>query len=180
VPQPQRGDIAESAECREHTIPPRWGLRNDSSAIQGPGTRVPGYTIGVPSGTRRRRRPCPQFPFRFASSRLGVIILLWQEYNLTQRRKDAKFARLTPMTPDIQQEALALLAEIWALSPDVRLGQLLAHLGFLGEAHIGRGLGDIEDDELMAILKLHKTELLARFVSGSQGDELITHAPHAK
>jgi hypothetical protein len=66
------------------------------------------------------------------------------------------------MTPSIQRQALSLLAEVWALSPDVRLGQLFAHLGFLGEAHIGRGLGDIEDDELMAILCRHKAELEAR------------------
>jgi hypothetical protein len=66
------------------------------------------------------------------------------------------------MTPDLQKEAIAVLAEVWSLSPDVRLGQLLAHLGFLGEAHLGRGLGYIEDDELLAVLYRHKTELLAR------------------
>ena len=66
------------------------------------------------------------------------------------------------MIPDNQREALAVLAEVWALSPDVRLGQLLAHLGFLGEAHAGRGLGYIEDDELLAVLYRHREELLAR------------------
>ena len=66
------------------------------------------------------------------------------------------------MIPDVQREALAALAEVWALSPDVRLGQLFAHLGFLGEAHIGRGLGYIEDDELIAILYRHRSELEAR------------------
>ena len=72
------------------------------------------------------------------------------------------------MTSDIRREALRLLADVWELSPDVRLGQLLAHLGFLGEAHVQRGLGDIEDDELMAIIQLHKSELQAR-----SGDDLI-------
>jgi hypothetical protein len=66
------------------------------------------------------------------------------------------------MTPAIQSEALAVLAEIWALSPDVRLGQLFAHLGFLGEVHLGRGLGYIDDDELLSILCRHRDELLAR------------------
>ena len=66
------------------------------------------------------------------------------------------------MTADIQREALAVLAEVWALSPDVRLGQLMAHLGFLGEAHLGRGLGYIDDDELVSILYRHRAELLAR------------------
>jgi hypothetical protein len=63
---------------------------------------------------------------------------------------------------DVQDEALAVLAELWALSPEVRLGQLMAHLGFLGEAHVGKGLGDIEDDELIAILYRHRAELKAR------------------
>jgi hypothetical protein len=66
------------------------------------------------------------------------------------------------MTSDMQREALAVLAEIWELSPDVRLGQLFAHLGFLGEVHLGRGLGYIDDDELISILYKHRAELLAR------------------
>ena len=70
------------------------------------------------------------------------------------------------MTPEVQREALAVLAEVWSLSPDVRLGQLFAHLGFLGEAHLGKGLGYIEDDELIAILYRHRAELLARLQGG--------------
>ncbi len=64
---------------------------------------------------------------------------------------------------DVQRDALAVLAEVCGLSSDVRLGQLMAHLGFLGEAHLGKGLGTIEDDELVAILYRHRTELVARF-----------------
>ena len=56
-------------------------------------------------------------------------------------RHGSQDRRRAPMTPDLQREALAVLAEVWTLSPDVRLGQLFAHLGFLGEAHLGRGLG---------------------------------------
>ena len=89
------------------------------------------------------------------------------------RRRDAagdrEVIRLPPRrpacdgtTPDVRREATTLLAELWALSPDVRLGQLLAHLGFLGESHLGRGLGYIEDDELIAIMYRHRAELLAR------------------
>ncbi|HUY33682.1 MAG TPA: hypothetical protein VMV69_13110 [Pirellulales bacterium] len=63
---------------------------------------------------------------------------------------------------DLQREALAVLAEVLSLSPDLRLGQLLAHLGFLGEAHLEKGLGYIEDDELVAILYRHRAELVAR------------------
>ena len=38
--------------------------------------------------------------------------------------------RTAPMISDSQQEALAVLTEVCGLSPDVRLGQLLAQLGF--------------------------------------------------
>ena len=66
------------------------------------------------------------------------------------------------MSTDMEREALAALAEVWALSPEIRLGQLLAHLGFLGEAHIGKGLGYIEDEELIAVMYRHRAELMAR------------------
>ena len=76
------------------------------------------------------------------------------------------------MTPDAQREALVALADVWARSPDIRLGQLLAHLGFLGEVHLGRGLGYLDDDELIAILYRHKAELEARSYDegGLRGD----------
>ncbi len=66
-------------------------------------------------------------------------------------------------------EALAVLAELCELSPDVRLGQLLAHLGFLGEDQTGRTLWDIDDDQLLAVLQHHRTELVARLQPASGG-----------
>lgn len=66
------------------------------------------------------------------------------------------------MTSDTRREALAVLAEVADLSPDVRLGQLMAHLGFLGEAHLDRSLGYIDDDELLSVLYRHRDELRAR------------------
>jgi hypothetical protein len=66
------------------------------------------------------------------------------------------------MIPATQREALNVLTELCELSPDVRLGQLLAHLGFLGEDQVGRTLWDIEDDEFLAVLRRHKAELAAR------------------
>ena len=66
------------------------------------------------------------------------------------------------MNVDVRQEALTVLAELTLLAPEVRLGQLMAHIGFLGEDQIERGLWDIEDDELLAVLQRHRTELLAR------------------
>lgn len=66
------------------------------------------------------------------------------------------------MTTPTQAEALAVLAEVLALSPDVRLGQLPAHLGFLGEDQCGRTLWDIDDEQLLAVLYHHRSELVAR------------------
>ena len=66
------------------------------------------------------------------------------------------------MSADARQEALAMLAELAALAPEVRLGQLMAHLGFLGEDQVERTLWDIEDDDLLAVLHRHRSELLAR------------------
>jgi hypothetical protein len=72
---------------------------------------------------------------------------------------------------DLHREALAVLTDVWTLSPDVRLGQLMAHLGFLAEAHLGKGLGYIEDDELIAVMYRHRAELRAR-LEGMPGDVL--------
>lgn len=77
---------------------------------------------------------------------------------------------------NVQREAVAVLAEVWALSPDVRLGQLLAHLGFLGEVHVGKGLGYIDDDELLAVLYRHRAELQGRLV-GTPPDVLQRWGP---
>ena len=66
------------------------------------------------------------------------------------------------MTSNNQRETLAVLAELCELSPDVRLGQLLAHLGFLGEDQTGRTLWDIDDDELLDVMKHHRAELADR------------------
>jgi|GEM_PF-1853451 len=66
------------------------------------------------------------------------------------------------MIPPTQREALSILAEVVDLSPDIRLGQLFAHLGFLGEDQTGRSLGNIDDEELLAVLYQHRGELAAR------------------
>ena len=66
------------------------------------------------------------------------------------------------MIPSTQHEALAVLAEVCELAPDVRLGQLLAHLGFLGEDQTGRSLWDIDDEQLLAVLYHQRGELVGR------------------
>lgn len=77
------------------------------------------------------------------------------------------------MTSDLQHESLSVLSEILSLAPDVRLGQLFDFLGFMGEAHLERGLGYIEDDELLAVMYRHRTELLAR----NQGSPIPASQP---
>lgn len=64
------------------------------------------------------------------------------------------------MTSDNKQQALALITEIQDLAPEIRLGQLFAHLGFLSEIHVGKALGYVDDDELLAVLYRHRAELL--------------------
>jgi hypothetical protein len=66
------------------------------------------------------------------------------------------------MIPATRNEALAVLVELCERSPDVRLGQLLAHLGFLGEDQTGRSLWDIDDEQFLAVLYHHRTELTGR------------------
>jgi len=63
------------------------------------------------------------------------------------------------MIPPTKQEALAVLAELCELSPDVRIGQLLAHLGFLGEDQTDHSLWDIDDEQFLAVLYHHRAEL---------------------
>ncbi len=66
------------------------------------------------------------------------------------------------MTAATRAEALAVLTELVEMSPDVRLGQLMAHLGFLGQDQTGRSLWDIDDEQLLAVLYHHRAELVAR------------------
>jgi hypothetical protein len=66
------------------------------------------------------------------------------------------------MSSDTRERALAVLTELASLAPDVRLGQLMAHLGFLSEDQVERSLWDVEDEELLSVLYRHRAELLAR------------------
>ena len=66
------------------------------------------------------------------------------------------------MITPTQREAFAVLAEVCELSPDVRLGQLLAQLGFLGEDQTGCSLGEIDDEQLLAVFYHDRAELAER------------------
>ena len=78
------------------------------------------------------------------------------------------------MIPATQREALAVLTELCELSPEVRMGQLFAHLGFLGQDQTGRSLWDIEDEQLLAVLYHHRAELVARQLGAP--NECVQHS----
>jgi hypothetical protein len=63
------------------------------------------------------------------------------------------------MKSDARKEALAALVELSALAPELRIGQLVAHLGEMSEDDGGHGLGDIEDDQLLEVIRRHHQEL---------------------
>ncbi len=66
------------------------------------------------------------------------------------------------MTSPIQQAIFDKLMRICELSPDIRIGQMLAFLGFLSEDFDGQSLGVVEDDALLAVCENHLVDLMAR------------------
>jgi len=62
----------------------------------------------------------------------------------------------------LQSSVLHRLDEIRRLCPDMRLGQLVATVGMLGEDSSGRSLWDIEDDELSAAIERFAGDLSRR------------------
>jgi hypothetical protein len=61
-------------------------------------------------------------------------------------------------TPKLQR-FLEELAKLIDASPEVRLGQLLANIGFLADTRAGQSLWDIEDTQLLHIMEQHHEEL---------------------
>ena len=66
------------------------------------------------------------------------------------------------MIPQVQQDIVRKLGCLCELSPGVRVGQLVAHLGFLAEDAFGRGLWDLDDEQLLEVIRRHETELASR------------------
>lgn len=66
------------------------------------------------------------------------------------------------MIPTTQQDILRKLSSICELSPEIRFGQLMDHLGFLAEDMFDRGLSDIDDDQLLRVVSRHEAELAQR------------------
>ena len=63
---------------------------------------------------------------------------------------------------DVQAGVLQRMNEIRRLCPDMRLGQMMATLGLLGEDATGRSLWDIEDEDLAAALEKFARDLERR------------------
>lgn len=63
---------------------------------------------------------------------------------------------------DTQANVLQRLNEVRRLCPEMRLGQLMATLGLLGEDATGRSLWDLEDEELAAALEKFASDLERR------------------
>ena len=63
---------------------------------------------------------------------------------------------------DIQSGVLHRLDEVRRLCPEMRLGQLMATVGLLGEDATGRSLWDLEDEELSAALERFASDLARR------------------
>lgn len=63
---------------------------------------------------------------------------------------------------DRQSDVLQQLQEIRTLCPEMRLGQLLATVGMLGEDACGRSFWDIEDEELAAAVERFANDLRRR------------------
>jgi hypothetical protein len=68
------------------------------------------------------------------------------------------------MTDSLRTELLHTLSEVAELSPDVRIGQMLANVGFLVEARAGGSIWDIEGSDLLRVVQEHKDELERRAV----------------
>ena len=64
--------------------------------------------------------------------------------------------------PDLARELLSHIAALSPLAGDMRLGQLMAALGWLGEDMKGRTLWDIEDAELLEVIERFHQDLARR------------------
>jgi hypothetical protein len=67
------------------------------------------------------------------------------------------------MITQVQRDVLRGLESLLELSsPDIRVAQLVAWLGVLAEDMEMRGLGDIEDEELLVVIGRFRNDLESR------------------
>ena len=70
------------------------------------------------------------------------------------------------MISDQRRELLRLLAELSEEAPDVRFGQLIANLSYLGRGLSAESVWDIEDDELLQAAREHLEQWRIRKKTG--------------
>ena len=68
----------------------------------------------------------------------------------------------TPAHPNLGIDDAERLAEVRALCPEMRFGQMLATVGLLGEDETGHTLWDVEDVEFAAALERFAADLKRR------------------
>jgi hypothetical protein len=67
------------------------------------------------------------------------------------------------MITPVQREVLQGLEKLLELSsPDIRIGQLVAWLGDLSEDMGGRGIWDIDDEDLLPVIERFRKDLSAQ------------------
>ncbi len=59
-----------------------------------------------------------------------------------------------------QQDLMAVLSDVLDLYPDIRLGQLIAFMGDLGQIEFEYRLADLEDEQLLLVLERYRSDLL--------------------
>lgn len=64
-----------------------------------------------------------------------------------------------------RQEILRLLERLSELTPDVRFGQLIANLSYLAIGPTNEAIWDREDEQLLAAIRQHITDLSDRALS---------------
>lgn len=70
-----------------------------------------------------------------------------------------------PMITLQRQEILRLLERLSELTPDVRFGQLIANLSYLAIGPTNEAIWDREDEQLLAAIRQHITDLSDRALS---------------
>jgi hypothetical protein len=66
------------------------------------------------------------------------------------------------MISDERRELLQVLAELSEEAPDVRFGQLIANLSYLGHGLSAESIWDVEDGELLRAAREHLQQWRAR------------------
>lgn len=65
-------------------------------------------------------------------------------------------------TSPVRQELLRVLSQVSELTPEVRLGQLIANMAFLASGPWNETLWDLEDEQLLSALQGHLQDIASR------------------